>query len=790
MGDEETAPPLWRRVLLSPWVPVVLCLAFITLVLRFYSVPFTTTAIFGAYLVIGIMAPGTLLWRACQRGSGWLAGDLAGGLAVGYVVEVGVYIVTRSVGVPQLVLAWPVAVFAIFLAVPRLRRFWRPSPLSADRTPTWWAWAMAALVGLFMVRSTRFFRSHLMEWPFTAATDADSPFHLALIGEAKHHMPMMTPWVSDERFLYHWFIYPEMAATSWVTGIEPMVLLFRLSLLPMFLCFLILLAAITRKLTGHWWTGPVAVAATYLVLAPDPYGWAMTEGWFGFSATEDGSVFRLLTWTSPTQTLGATIFAAVMLVLVQLLGSQGKLEVARWVLLGLLLAGLAGAKSPYLPLLFGGLGLTGAILLVVKRRLSRPIILSAGLVLVFTVLAQLVLYRGTTQLLDLKPLGTLSWYGTRLAATTGFLGPDAPLWRQLLVAGLTILTWAFIWVGVVGLWRGRRLLDPSILLMISMGVVGATGFLLLSHPGGAEGYLLISARPYLGIAAVVGFAAALGSRVLTRRLAGALAGAVVAGIVVVLAVRALGTPQAPGVINGSYRSAAWHLFWPYLLLVIAAAGAAVAVWWAGRRFTALRGARLALVVAFCTAFGLPSAYDQMANTVAEARSSQWARVPESTLLWPWDTSGRASIISADTARAGRWIREHSQPDDIIATNAHCLIVEDESAPCDNRRFALAAMAERRVLVEGWGFTNSVYVQAAATATAPWFAGYWDEERWQANENAFTAPSAQAIADLRDRYGVRWLVVDTSHGQPSPEISKHASLRFAAGTCAVYEIARG
>ena len=93
-------------------------------------------------------------------------------------------------------------------------------------------------------------------------------YHLALIGELRHHVPPAIPYVTDVPLAYHWFFYAEAAATSWATGIEPIVLLYRLSGLPMFAAFVVLTAMAARRLTDRWWTGPLAVAIALFAVSP------------------------------------------------------------------------------------------------------------------------------------------------------------------------------------------------------------------------------------------------------------------------------------------------------------------------------------------------------------------------------------------------------------------------------------------------------------------------------------------------------------------------------------------
>ena len=63
---------------------------------------------------------------------------------VGYAVELVVYLLAETAGVPWLTPAWSVAVIALTLAVPAWRPLWRARGFQP--MPAAWSWAMAALV--------------------------------------------------------------------------------------------------------------------------------------------------------------------------------------------------------------------------------------------------------------------------------------------------------------------------------------------------------------------------------------------------------------------------------------------------------------------------------------------------------------------------------------------------------------------------------------------------------------------------------------------------------------------
>ena len=77
----EAIPAIPTRRLSPAWAPPALVAVLVTVGLAYYRVPLLTTAIFVAYLALGIVLPGTLLWRAVVHRpagrSGWLVEEVA-----------------------------------------------------------------------------------------------------------------------------------------------------------------------------------------------------------------------------------------------------------------------------------------------------------------------------------------------------------------------------------------------------------------------------------------------------------------------------------------------------------------------------------------------------------------------------------------------------------------------------------------------------------------------------------------------------------------------------------------
>jgi hypothetical protein len=746
-----------RDVLRSGWPPAGVVLVLAIAVLHRYGVSVRETAVFGCFAVLCGTVPGTLLWRALRGGSRFFGEDVAAGTAVGHAITVLTYIPARWIGLPRLVLAWPVLTITVFLIVPKLRSYWRAGRRTG-RVPVFFSWGLAALMGHTVVSSgTSFFRDHGLTWPGYGAPYVDMPFHLSLIGELKHHMPPTSPSVLGEPLYYHWFVYADMAATSWGTGIEPQTLLYRLFLLPVLASWLVLIAAIALRLTGRWWPGLVALALAGLVVGPNPWSWAPPLG--GELVLRYG-----IPWQSPTHAFATTLFAAVVLLLVNLFRLPGAAAGrVPWTLLGILLAAVLGAKATFLPMLLVGLVAVVAGTFLVDRRLHRPALVAALATLVCLVFAQVVLFGGASDGAVVHPL---SMFGTVAANAAATADPALTLRAVVVAAGAFGL--CCVWAGLFGLVLRPKgpggLLDPPILLLLGIGIAGFSAGMILRFPGDSQRYFLYGATPYLSLAAVCGLVAICPHpERLAVRSRTALAGAVAAGTALILVLRAL---------NGSTRPAADEVeprILVSLLLLLAICGAlALALVAAGRRRPEPRRLAPALVVAFVAGLIVPSSLGHVTEL--------WKGVPGAS---------PGTRVPRGTLEAGRWLRDHSTPDDVVATNAVCF--PSPTGACAVGHFSVTAYAERRVLVESWIYIMRTHALAARWHIADTLVPFWDRRRLADDLAAFDHPSAAAVRRLGERYGVRWLLADRGQDPRVGGLGRFARLRYTAGDWAVYEI---
>jgi hypothetical protein len=213
-------------------------------------------------------------------------------------------------------------------------------------------------------------------------------------------------------------------------------------------------------------------------------------------------------------------------------------------------------------------------------------------------------------------------------------------------------------------------------------------------------------------------------------------------------------PYAP--LAALWRWAAW--------LAVLGVAAALLWWLAAGSLPALRGRGAAVALTLVLLAGAPGLVMEARAAAAHPNGGAWAVVP----------------MPASRVEAARWVHDHSEPSDVVATNVHCLSRAGDR--CDARSFWLSAYAQRSVLVEGWTFAPRM-VGVPGGVYAP----FWDPARLARNDAAFTAPTAAGLRSLRAEYGVRWLVVDRSVAAESPRLADLAAPRFDNGRLAVYEI---
>ena len=704
--------------------PAALVALVTTVLLVKSGVSVVDVLIYAAYLVLGVCLPGVLIWRLAwgQRPRPF-ATDLVIGLVVGLACELAAYLIARVLGVPRLTMVWAAGVIVVALALPRARGLWRAR--GHTPMPPLWSWGTAAVVGFMVLWLARFAWWDLPVGAGDLAfTYSDEQFSLALIGEMRHHVPPQMPWVSGEPLHYHWYAFAHIAASSWSTGLEPMLLLRRLTLLPMVVLTVVGASLMGTQVSKRVWAGP-ACAALLVAVGPVHNTWMNLSLPYGQLYTDVGIPF------SATQTFGTAVFAVVLMLCLHALSSDlaHRETAAYWVVVALAMGLLAGAKSTFLPILLAGLVTVILARLVTRRPVTRPVLLLFALTLGWLVFAQFVLYGNASSGLKWAPLDA-GEFAVDALHPTGIEHPGV-------VAGLFVLSTVVAvfakTVPAVALAARRGWEDDRVALLLGSCAAGLGAYVLLGHFSLSQAAF---ARG-IGIPACVATVWAISQYLHAAEPRGT-------RLLLALAPLALGALVTFGLwatVLPRFAEVRRQPWADYVLppLVIAAAVLCVALIYC-LVVPDIRSSRpLAMVVISLALIGSGALF--FFHTTAE--------LPR--LLTGHPENFQQRYVGPGGVATARWVRDHSDPDDLVATNQHRTLAGT------NRLFWLSAFSERRVLVEGWGFSDRIKAEYDARRSP--YAPFWDRALLRANDAAFKRPTDASVAELADKYGVRWMVLN-------------------------------
>ncbi|UQU64479.1 hypothetical protein COUCH_36925 [Couchioplanes caeruleus] len=733
-----------------PWVAVAAATVF---ALLRTGTPPGDAGIYAAYLTVGVVLPGTLVHRAFRGSRGNLPEDLALGAATGLLVQLAGWALAAATGTQAWLRYWPLLMIGVFLAVPSLRRHWRiaePRPLPAR-------WHFAACGGVLLVLLWA-----AASWTSVPLPPADTVYypdlmyHLALVHEMTRSMPFQVPQLAGETLRYHYLSDADMASAGMITGIAPATVLLRLWVVPVGAIGLLVVAALTRELTGKWWAGPLAGAVATV-------GVPLTLG--GRVEAYGGSA---LAFNSPSQTYVVPLLALLVAIAADLV--RGHRLGPAWFLVPPLALACAGSKASALPPLVAGL-LAGV--LAAPRRLPRIGAFTA--LVVAAMLGGMRLFAGGgAGTLGVQPLSLLRWiepYADSLGqwdgvAPNGFLPPGV---RGLDSGARWFVAWVVVWwllmqaprlLGVAGLGaRGLRR-DPAAWLLGGMTVAGTAAAWLLWHPSASQLYFFLGAAP---------FGAVLTTWLLADRarrwwvpVGGLLAGAG----------WQIWAPRVdPPVPTWWWRDWTWPLELP-VLRALGLVAAAVVLSLALRR--RIRPAVTALSAAVLGASLAAAVVGSGGVVRRDAYGPERPQPPTSRLL------------TAEEMAAALWLDEHAGADDVVATNVHCTPM-NRAKPCDARAFWVAGLGGRRTLVESWAYSDAAVSANGVDGLKYVLQPPPDPVLFELNERVFAGADPVDVRTLHDAYGVRWLLADSRATEVSPRLAQLAALRLTSGPVTIYEL---
>ncbi|MFJ9518988.1 hypothetical protein ACIRPK_12075 [Kitasatospora sp. NPDC101801] len=724
------------------------------------------------YVAWGVLLPGTLVFRALRRRPYTLVEDLAFGAVTGLVLELLAWAVFMAAGIESVMPAWPLLVAVPFAAVPRLRRHWRPRGYLASSLG--WSWAVAGTVA---VSSGYLYAVFLRKYPVVpveghANQYVDLPYLLSLAGNAKHNFPLTFPQAAGEPLHYHWFTFVHMAMTDMVGHIDLAVVQMRLMVPALVALTLVITAVVARRLTGRAWAGPVAAVLVFLIGDFNAIYPNNVQNWtFGAPAVP------LMAWAS----LSLTYSQPLLIALIGVVGDalRGRRERADgeapglgrgvFVLTAMFALASSAAKASSLPVTVAALAFAGLMVLIGTRRIPWTVVGLGAILGAVQLFATAVLFRFESYGLQVVPFGNVERYwadplGTR--STTA----------QAAVVALTLVAYLLNhqlrMVGAIPLiWRRRLRMDPVQWFLLGGAVAGPAVYLVVN--GFNASYFTLAGIPFGVLLSAWGYCevferAALSTRAKVLLVVGTLSFTAL----LTVAVYRYADDWATFVLklfDDGTGAKSYSVLLPALgaAAALAAIAAVLGLLWrgAGRLLPGLRRRGGVVLLTAALTAGAPT----LVLDVAQTSQSEWMGT---------------ALLPAEQVQAARWVRAHSSPSDVLATNSHCRSFDDYGVPgevCTNnaQSFWLSGYSERSVLVEGWAYSPRLMSEQSNA--------FWDLPLLKLNEDAVYAPTAELLHRLHAEHHVRYLVVDRKVHPESALLKSLARPVYDNGRVAVYEL---
>ncbi len=763
VGGRGRPGGLLGRLIRRPELPWLAVAAVAVWVLRLAGDPVVDAVVYGGYWLIAIVVPGVLLQRVLQ-GSRSLVEDVGFGAVLGLAWQLVGWFVFTGLQLQVLLWAWPLGLVAVFALVPRLRRHLRVR--GAEPVPLAWSWAAAASLALaLLVLYWHWLRDTELP-PRTRLFEADLWFHLSINAELTRTIFPEIPYIAGQPLTYHWFANVHMASGQMMTGIDSAAILLHIWLVPMVILLFLLTCGLSRWLSKRWW--PALIAGTLTASLPVAVS---------VSSANVGVALTPIIHASPSSIYAGIVILALARSTLALL-REGR-SAAVWLSVWALTLLAAGTKPTVLPLCLAGT-VFALIYLAVHRQALAAVVrvlltLATGLVIggllvmggaAGSELRLFGYFRG------IKEFKTATGDNSVLGVTGGWAVPgvlDSGLLGWLLAAALVVSLVVYhlpSLLGVLHFSTRPKSSDVTVWWLIGVVLASYGPLLLIDHMGSSQKYFIVASFP-IGMVLTCHAITNVAPRQLDFRSRWLLVGSFLVG--------ALGAIASAVLFGQAHwrdiKVALVDLVTPTVLLV-----ASLACLLLLRRLIATSGrnkvAALLLVAALVLGWSVPNA---LALTLGNARPDVSPTVA---------TAG--PVLAAAKQRAARWLATQGNIDDVIVTNAHCFQIVVRRG-CDARSFWLSALAERRVFLEGWGYTS----ENATTRVRPDVDYRFQPSPWpqrlQRSNAAVSAPTPTLLRRLRQRHRVRWIFADKTVHMPAPALKGITALRYENRAVAVYEL---
>jgi hypothetical protein len=746
--------------------------------------PAKSVAIYFVVWMASTTLPGVLVWRALARPT-TMVQEVGFGSVLGIALLLLAWLPATLVHHPTLMWLWPAGIVAAFAATPSLRQHWWPRRAPHRRTPGRWHAAMMVVCGVAFLR---LYVLALQMWPLPPTPSSvifqDAWYELSLTEALRRSVAIDDPSAAGIPLHYHWFSNAHAAATQELSGLPTSEVILHLWLVAMLATLVFAVAAATERIlqgTGgddsppvRWWAGPLAALLACALPA------TLFLGEPRLPAIDNGFVFSS---TSGILAL-VVVLAFVGPVLDILHGLSGR---GTWLLLLFLLALGAGTKPSLLPVVACG----GLLVLVVQWVRTRtfpkvPAVLTV-LPLALIPLAAIAVIGSTGgsrlqlgQTLALDPAFTkATGVSVNLPGRGGWLAPglagaSAHVWAVALgLFALFVLTELPRLIGLLSPIGAPLRRDPG--TWWCTGVVGSgfCGLWVLAHPGYSQHYfwrIVIPLGMVLTVTTIVRMLPDPPRRAFPAVFVVSLAGVFTAAAFDAADRESLGLPPLP---KASY--AVQGRLMPYLVAIAVIAGVILILRLLSARLGWTQVSAVALVACFVCAAGAALAASDLDRSVRHARTEKQVVDPASS-----------RYVSGDEQRAALWLNEHSNPNDVVATNVFC-VPTAYRVDCRHAAFWVSALTGRQLFIGGWAYTEKNLVAYGRGGDVPYqqLPSPWPD-RVALSLRAVRSPNAASITAL-ERQGVRWIFADHRATTVSPHLAEFATPRYSNAEVTIYRL---
>lgn len=758
-SGEETPGRGWAACLVGVWLPFVAAAAAAVIAVHLHGASLLQTAGYLAYVGVFLTLPGVLVWRVLWTGGvGSPLEHVVFGTLVGATIQLPVHLLGLVVRVEHLTVLVPVVAVVACAARSDRRELFRPRLEPVNRLV---AWTISSVFSYALLWVSRLGWLVTPPWGGVPANPSgDQTFQVGLAAELRHHFPPQSPFIGGHNLHYHWFANEFVAAAStWVDA--PLWLLMDRLLLPTFLFLVLGAVAVTaHRCTGQPGVAALAVGVLGLVGDFSPFRWSTVRSSF------DERFLAYSDVVSPSVEFSVAFLLLAVSVVLHVV-TRERLGARDLVLTGLVVLPLPLAKATALPVLLGGLLAVVLVRVATQQRLSRPLLAVTLWCGVVFLIAQPLVFGNQPTGMELAPFAIGKYAAYHLGLSSTGSGPAAVRPRSVAVfasSGL-LLSWLVPAAGFVGFARQRGWRDPGPVLLAGMGASGIGVALAFGNAHVNEDYFVRSATAPLAIGSAWGLWWVLReqwSRTGRLVVAGGLAG----GLLTIAASRAA-PPSHPVLLPGTAGVLVRQLLCPYEVVAGLLALLTLTGWALTRRDSDRAATSLGLLLAVVVGLGL----SRVPGTLIEASRT---RSPQ-----PVDAA--TASLGRGSVEAARWLRGESSADDLVATNAHYLAPGSR----DNRHFWISALTERRLLLEGWGYSPEITGQSY-TAGSSFYVPYWDQDYLRRHDAVFTDPTPSNLAFMVSR-GVRWLFVDDRFPSDVPALRSAAVLAHHDGRYWVFKL---